>query len=109
MIRRPPRSTRETTLFPYTTLFRSGVLQVEQAPDLIVRRRASEQSVPRDQVLSYAQYLSRARQVHPDKSSSVGDAVYLRLASHFFRPTLLPNTLETERRRDELRRKIGRA
>src|SRR5881409_3020293 len=23
MIRRPPRSTRETTLFPYTTLFRS--------------------------------------------------------------------------------------
>src|SRR5881409_1011218 len=25
MIRRPPRSTRETTLFPYTTLFRSDV------------------------------------------------------------------------------------
>src|SRR5881409_4363115 len=25
MIRRPPRSTRETTLFPYTTLFRSAV------------------------------------------------------------------------------------
>ena len=25
MIRRPPRSTRETTLFPYTTLFRSRV------------------------------------------------------------------------------------
>jgi len=83
-----------------------GVLQVEQAPELIVRRRASEQSVPRDQVLSYAQYLSRARLVHPDKSSSVGDAVYLRLASHFFRPTLLPNTLETERRRDELRRSV---
>src|SRR6266704_2394528 len=83
-----------------------GVLQVEQAPDLIVRRRASEQSVPRDQVLSYAQYLARARQVHPDKSSSVGDAVYLRLASHFFRPTLVPNTVETERRRDELRRSV---
>src|SRR6184192_4538434 len=25
MIRRPPRSTRRLTLFPYTTLFRSGV------------------------------------------------------------------------------------
>src|SRR3546814_8537822 len=25
MIRRPPRSTRTDTLFPYTTLFRSGV------------------------------------------------------------------------------------
>src|SRR3546814_11948131 len=26
MIRRPPRSTRTDTLFPYTTLFRSGVM-----------------------------------------------------------------------------------
>src|SRR3546814_10422447 len=33
MIRRPPRSTRTDTLFPYTTLFRSvgSVLQIEQA------------------------------------------------------------------------------
>jgi cyclic-di-AMP phosphodiesterase PgpH len=83
-----------------------GVLQVEQAPELIVRRRSSEQSVAREQVLSYAQYLARARQVHPDKSSSVGDAVYLRLANHFFRATLVPNELETERRRDELRRSV---
>src|SRR3546814_9314814 len=30
MIRRPPRSTRTDTLFPYTTLFRSP----DQAPDL---------------------------------------------------------------------------
>src|SRR3546814_8962222 len=28
MIRRPPRSTRTDTLFPYTTLFRSTALQV---------------------------------------------------------------------------------
>src|SRR3546814_12243046 len=27
MIRRPPRSTRTDTLFPYTTLFRSGTVQ----------------------------------------------------------------------------------
>src|SRR3546814_21145710 len=27
MIRRPPRSTRTDTLFPYTTLFRSGFLR----------------------------------------------------------------------------------
>src|SRR3546814_17249670 len=26
MIRRPPRSTRTDTLFPYTTLFRSGII-----------------------------------------------------------------------------------
>src|SRR3546814_17307722 len=30
MIRRPPRSTRTDTLFPYTTLFRSGDLEPEQ-------------------------------------------------------------------------------
>src|SRR3546814_3884695 len=28
MIRRPPRSTRTDTLFPYTTLFRSGDLEI---------------------------------------------------------------------------------
>src|SRR3546814_3070656 len=31
MIRRPPRSTRTDTLFPYTTLFRSGVAAIEFA------------------------------------------------------------------------------
>src|SRR3546814_1355462 len=37
MIRRPPRSTRTDTLFPYTTLFRSRGLRGEAHP--CVRRR----------------------------------------------------------------------
>src|SRR3546814_10780312 len=39
MIRRPPRSTRTDTLFPYTTLFRSksGVMRFGWARTLIVR------------------------------------------------------------------------
>src|SRR3546814_16936104 len=36
MIRRPPRSTRTDTLFPYTTLFRSAVF-----PDLVAKRMAA--------------------------------------------------------------------
>src|SRR3546814_5280232 len=32
MIRRPPRSTRTDTLFPYTTLFRSGRLKAIRKP-----------------------------------------------------------------------------
>src|SRR3546814_14992830 len=32
MIRRPPRSTRTDTLFPYTTLFRSAVVQLVRIP-----------------------------------------------------------------------------
>src|SRR3546814_4295018 len=31
MLRRPPRSTRSDTLFPYTTLFRSGLLGLPNA------------------------------------------------------------------------------
>src|SRR3546814_17907750 len=31
MIRRPPRSTRTDTLFPYTTLFRSWATSIDQA------------------------------------------------------------------------------
>src|SRR3546814_11169442 len=34
MIRRPPRSTRTDTLFPYTTLFRSGVDVLAEQRDL---------------------------------------------------------------------------
>src|SRR3546814_1902750 len=37
MIRRPPRSTRTDTLFPYTTLFRSAVRLAEE----VVRRLAA--------------------------------------------------------------------
>src|SRR3546814_4759466 len=44
MIRRPPRSTRTDTLFPYTTLFRSHH-QVHQAGCLTVRGRADGQAV----------------------------------------------------------------
>src|SRR3546814_13967617 len=39
MIRRPPRSTRTDTLFPYTTLFRSnGVLDIGNVRHLVWRR-----------------------------------------------------------------------
>src|SRR3546814_1808960 len=39
MIRRPPRSTRTDTLFPYTTLFRSAVGNIERRQ---VREHAPE-------------------------------------------------------------------
>jgi putative nucleotidyltransferase with HDIG domain len=80
-----------------------GVLQVEQSLELIVRRGSTESSVQRDRVLTFAQYLSRAKQLHPDAGSSVGDVLYLKLVRQFFRPTLIPKQLETERRRNELR------
>ena len=80
-----------------------GVLQVEQSRELIVRRGSTESSVQRDQVLTWGQYLNRAKQLNPDPSSSVADVLYLKLARQFFRPTLTLNQAETERRRNELR------
>src|SRR3546814_5794464 len=56
MIRRPPRSTRTDTLFPYTTLFRSRVaakgaaehqvLHRDQAPPSVLGRHVHEQFRP---------------------------------------------------------------
>src|SRR3546814_4021004 len=44
MIRRPPRSTRTDTLFPYTTLFRSAVYSGESAFDSCAQaKRASHE------------------------------------------------------------------
>src|SRR3546814_4400185 len=37
MIRRPPRSTRTDTLFPYTTLFRSGVTIARPGDELTMQ------------------------------------------------------------------------
>src|SRR3546814_15664528 len=55
MIRRPPRSTRTDTLFPYTTLFRSlhtlaalaGGLVVRAGAGTVVRRADAFRTLPR--------------------------------------------------------------
>src|SRR3546814_6697249 len=49
MIRRPPRSTRTDTLFPYTTLFRSVAQQQPHQAGLAIE--ISEQPSPRPQVV----------------------------------------------------------
>src|SRR3546814_6785510 len=51
MIRRPPRSTRTDTLFPYTTLFRSGAERVEQVVDVEAHRQVIDLGVGLDFLL----------------------------------------------------------
>src|SRR3546814_14841126 len=53
MIRRPPRSTRTDTLFPYTTLFRSPhaleeLLCMRELQTVGAGRRGSTYKIPRD-------------------------------------------------------------
>src|SRR3546814_16626944 len=45
MLRRPPRSTRTDTLFPYTTLFRSGLLGIDVRPLQACRAKAIDDRV----------------------------------------------------------------
>src|SRR3546814_6428776 len=46
MIRRPPRSTRTDTLFPYTTLFRSAPGSASNTCNSVTRARASARARP---------------------------------------------------------------
>src|SRR3546814_8758668 len=50
MIRRPPRSTRTDTLFPYTTLFRSIEIETGFPYDI----RLVEEAAPEDEVETFA-------------------------------------------------------
>src|SRR3546814_1930758 len=64
MIRRPPRSTRTDTLFPYTTLFRSLLRQaghVHDAHGLSVQmcRHADDRADRHDAGSAYARYHQR--------------------------------------------------
>src|SRR3546814_5725492 len=45
MIRRPPRSTRTDTLFPYTTLFRSSVGGIVMGPAFWVKALGNEMPI----------------------------------------------------------------
>src|SRR3546814_1613649 len=80
MRRRPPRSTRTDTLFPYTTLFRSQLQSdLELAPDVRSLRRPQEQlnlirrqrAIPSDRSMHVAHRQGRYRIV-AEKSASDG-------------------------------------
>src|SRR3546814_20656133 len=47
MIRRPPRSTRTDTLFPYTTLFRSSLKPTTRIPAFVERAHGGEHFIDR--------------------------------------------------------------
>src|SRR3546814_8731431 len=94
MIRRPPRSTRTDTLFPYTTLFRS--LAPERGADA---RGAGEE--PRADRLSPARPPPReARRDRPVDGTGAGDRLSRRSARRAL-PSAVPRQL---RRGDDPRR-----
>src|SRR3546814_9804964 len=65
MIRRPPRSTRTDTLFPYTTLFRSGRAGRRRTTS---RRRSGDSSVERR--LNQNEFLTFAKGLRSEEHTS---------------------------------------
>src|SRR3546814_18393999 len=60
MIRRPPRSTRTDTLFPYTTLFRSNVgIFLAKTVDSVCQEMRDDRSGRRDADMALAPFRKR--------------------------------------------------
>src|SRR3546814_15804045 len=66
MIRRPPRSTRTDTLFPYTTLFRSTLVEKDAAAAAIVGDPAVlRKRRPRLRAVGIGQAIAEGKQRRP--------------------------------------------
>src|SRR3546814_15537913 len=86
MIRRPPRSTRTDTLFPYTTLFRSEYLTDEHFGELAARVLAFqwfEANQPKDdkkfgsgEDFSRVEERREARAADPAATSAEAEAIF---------------------------------
>jgi cyclic-di-AMP phosphodiesterase PgpH len=84
----------------------TGVLDTIRG-GLLLRRGNEERRLSPDDIATFGSLLSRARLIHPDPASAVGDALYIRLLTSFFRPTIVPDPAATRIRRDELLRSVS--
>jgi putative nucleotidyltransferase with HDIG domain len=74
--------------------------------EILLRRGADERRLTVDSLVSFNQLISRARLINPDPGSDVGTALYLKLITGFFRPTITLDRTQTERRKDAVRRSV---
>jgi cyclic-di-AMP phosphodiesterase PgpH len=77
--------------------------------DVILRNGKEEKRVSSDSLQSFSMLVSRARLLHPDPSSVIGDDVYFRLLGALFHPTIVPNAAATEMRREDMRRSVPKS
>ena len=80
---------------------------VDPIPGLVtVRRDGIARDVPADSVPVFSTLVARARAVHPDPASAVGDAVYLTVVGALFHPTLVIDRAAYERDRAAMLRAV---
>src|SRR5437764_13457886 len=77
--------------------------------DAILKNGKDERRVSSDSIQSFSMLVSRARLIHPDPTSVVGDGIYFRLLGALFHPTVVPDGAATELRRDDIRRSVPTA
>jgi putative nucleotidyltransferase with HDIG domain len=73
---------------------------VDPFPGLVaIRRQGLTREVLADSVPTFSTLVARARAIHPDPGSPVGDAVYLKVVGALFHPTLVIDRAAYERSR----------
>ena len=77
--------------------------------DIVIRVGSQDRRISSDSVATFSMLVSRARLIHPDPSSAVGDSLYMRLLATFFHPTIVPDRAATQLRQDDARRAVPSA
>src|SRR3546814_4528712 len=90
MIRRPPRSTRTDTLFPYTTLFRSrsrsgtedevhGAAHAQRRPQIIERSEEHTSELQSLMRISYAVFCLKKKTTHHTNTKTFNTTITTKL------------------------------
>ena len=77
--------------------------------EIVVRSGGEDHRMPADSVSTFNMLMTRARLIHPDPRSPVGDSLYTRLLASFFHPTIVPDRATTELRQADVRQSIPEA
>jgi len=77
--------------------------------DIVIRSGSQDRRISSDSVATFNMLVSRARMIHPDPGSAVGDSLYMRLLATFFHPTIVPDRAATQLRQDDARHAVPTA
>jgi putative nucleotidyltransferase with HDIG domain len=83
----------------------SGALDTVRG-NVVIRRGTEEIRASADSVDTFTRFVSRARFLHPDRASAVGDAVYMKLIGTLFHPTLVLDRAASDKARAALRASV---
>ncbi|HUF27673.1 MAG TPA: HDIG domain-containing protein [Gemmatimonadaceae bacterium] len=83
-----------------------GTVLLREPDSLIPQGTVAERRVPADSLLTFGSMLTRARLVQPAADTPVAEALFTRLVTSFFHPTIVQDQGASARVRDDLRRQV---